>query len=148
MTANPHAHDKAELAAILSDGFGYLTELKAVLIEERGALEDRDTGLIESTAKSKETLAKNLAMFDFYRAEIESLAAENDSAIADSWNEFQSVARDCDRLNRTNGAIIRARHDQVTTGLSLLQGRERNTDTYTSKGTTRASAGRRSITEA
>lgn len=148
MSALRVTKNTAELKDILSDGLEYITSLKAVLVEERGALENRDTVLLETTSKSKETLAKNLAMFDFFRADIESLATSDDRSIFDAWHNFQSIARDCDALNRTNGAIIRARHDQVLTGLSVLQGRERDSDTYSSSGSTVGSAGRRSLTEA
>jgi len=145
---SPTGKDQAELKEILSDGRGYVGDLKEALIEERDALENRDTELLASTAQSKETLARNLAMFDFFRADIENLARQDNGAILDAWNEFQAIARDCDSLNKTNGAIIRARHDQISTGLSLLQGRDQNSNTYTPSGSTAASSGRRSLTEA
>jgi flagellar biosynthesis/type III secretory pathway chaperone len=140
--------DQTELKEILSDGLGYVGDLKATLIEERGALENRDMSLLEATAQSKQTLAKNLAMFDFFRADIEGFAKKHNGAILDAWNEFQSIARDCDSLNKTNGAIIRARRDQISTGLSLLQGRDTQSDTYTPSGSAAPSTGRRSLTEA
>jgi flagella synthesis protein FlgN len=148
MTASRSPKDRTELKEILIDGIGYVIELEMTLVAERSALESRDMTLLESTAKSKDTLAKNLAMFDFFRADIESLAEQGDGSIRESWHQFQSIARDCDSLNRTNGAIIRARHEQISTGLSLLQGRARNSDTYTPSGSTVASSGRRSLTEA
>jgi flagellar biosynthesis/type III secretory pathway chaperone len=140
--------DQSELEEILSDGLGYVGDLKSALIEERNALENRDTTILETTAKSKQTLAKNLAMFDFFRADIESLAKERNGSILDDWNKFQTIARDCDAMNKTNGAIIRARYDQLATGLSLLQGRDTNANTYTPSGSTVAATGRRSLTEA
>jgi flagellar biosynthesis/type III secretory pathway chaperone len=145
---SPTGKDQAELKEILSDGLGYVGNLKKALIEERDALENRDTELLASTAQSKETLAKNLAMFDFFRTDIENFARHDNGAVLDAWNEFQAIARDCDSLNRTNGAIIRARHDQISTGLSLLQGRDRSSDTYSPSGATAAASGRRSLTEA
>lgn len=148
MTGTPRAKDKSELEEILSDGLSYVGDLKTALIEERDALESRNTELLETTAQSKQTLAKNLAMFDFFRADIESFANEQDGSTLEAWNEFQSIARDCDELNKTNGAIIRTRYDQLAAGLSLLQGRDRNTDTYTPSGSTAASSGRRSLTQA
>jgi flagellar biosynthesis/type III secretory pathway chaperone len=140
--------DKSELEEVLTDGLGYVGALKSALIEERNALENRDTTILETTAKSKQTLAKNLAMFDFFRADIESLANEQSGSLLVAWNEFQTIARDCDAMNRTNGAIIRARYDQLATGLSLLQGRDKNSNTYTPSGSTVTSTGRRSLTEA
>lgn len=148
MIDSPSVKDGAELKEILSDGLGYVGALKTVLIEEREALEHRDAALLESTAQSKQTLTKNLAMFDFFRADIESYAREQDGAILEAWNQFASIARDCYKLNKTNGAIIRARYDQVATGLSLLQGRDKNSDTYTPSGSTISASGRRALTEA
>jgi flagellar biosynthesis/type III secretory pathway chaperone len=148
VTEGPSGKDKTELEEILSDALGYVGDLKSALIEEREALENRDTAHLETTAKSKQTLARNLAMFDFFRADIESFAKKQDGSILDAWNEFQAIARDCGSLNKTNGAIIRARHDQLATGLALLQGRDKNSNTYTPSGSTVAPSGRRSLTEA
>jgi flagellar biosynthesis/type III secretory pathway chaperone len=148
VTVSVLSKDESELEEILSDGLGYVGALKSALIEERNALENRDTSSLEKTAQSKQTLAKNLAMFDFFRADIESFANERSGSILDDWNEFQTIARDCDAMNKTNGAIIRARYDQLATGLSLLQGRDKNSNTYTPSGTTVTSTGRRSLTEA
>jgi flagellar biosynthesis/type III secretory pathway chaperone len=145
---SPSVKDGAELKEILSDGLSYVGDLKTALIEERNALEHRDAALLESTAQSKQTLAKNLAMFEFFRADIESYAKEQDGEILEAWNQFVSTARDCDKLNKANGAIIRARYDQVATGLSLLQGRDKNSDTYTPSGSTVTASGRRALTEA
>jgi flagellar biosynthesis/type III secretory pathway chaperone len=144
----PAGKDPAELREILSDGLGYVGDLRKALIDERAALEHRDTAALETTAKSKQTLAKNLAMFDFFRADIEVFAREQNGPVLDAWNEFQSIARDCDTLNKSNGAIIRARYDQLSTGLSLLQGRDRNSGTYSPSGASVDSSGRRSLTEA
>lgn len=142
------SEDKSELKEILSNGMEYVQDLKAVLVEEREALERRDTKLLEEAAKSKQTLAKNLAMFDFFRADIKTFAEDESGSILDCWSQFQTVARDCDELNRTNGAIIRSRHEQVLAGLSLLQGRENDANTYTSTGSSAGSSGRRTLTEA
>lgn len=141
-------HDEAELKEILSDGVVYINDLKAILVSERDALERRDTAQLEDAAGSKLTVAKNLSMFDFFRTEIEELAANDSGSVSDAWNQFRSIAKECDELNRTNGAIIRARHEQVVTGLSLLQGRDRDAETYSSKGSASAASGRRKITQA
>jgi flagellar biosynthesis/type III secretory pathway chaperone len=140
--------NESELKEILQDGIEYVTDLKAVLVEEREALERRDTKLIEAAAKSKQTLAKNLSMFDFFRADIQTLAGKGAGQVSDLWGRFITVARACDQLNRTNGAIIRSRQEQVLAGLSLLQGREQDADTYTPTGSAAGSAGRRRLTEA
>ncbi|MDH3748939.1 MAG: flagellar protein FlgN [Gammaproteobacteria bacterium] len=147
MTDSPLDKNASELEEVLSDGIEFVHDLKAVLVQEREALERRDTKLLEEAAKTKQTLAKNLAMFDFFRADIETLAENESGPFSDSWTKFQSVARDCDELNRTNGAIIRSRHEQVLAGLSLLQGREQYADTYTSNGAAEGSPGRRKLTE-
>lgn len=147
MSARPLKQDRSELKEILSDGIDYINGLKAVLVEERDALERRDSTLLESSAKTKETLAKNLAMFDFFRDDIATLAANDNGEISDSWQTFQSIARDCDELNQTNGLIIRSRHQQVLTGLAVLQGRDGSAETYTSSGSAAATAGKRKLTE-
>jgi flagellar biosynthesis/type III secretory pathway chaperone len=136
-----------ELEKMLNDGIRCMQGLKSILADERVALERRDAIALESTAKSKEELANKLTGFDRYAADIKNLAGATGS-LSDRWREFQSIAKDCDLLNRTNGTIIRSRQQQVLAGLSLLRGNGSNDSTYTSTGSAPADVGRRTITEA
>ena len=135
------------LEEILSEAIEHLHGLKAVLTEERGALEHRDSNLLEATAKSKQDIAEKLAVLDKCSADIKSLAGKT-GPLSARWREFQDIARDCDLLNKTNGLIIRSRQQQVLAGLSLLRGSERNDNTYTQAGAATGNIGRRSLTEA
>jgi flagellar biosynthesis/type III secretory pathway chaperone len=158
VTDSARSAESGELAQILRSGIEWMRGLKDALLDERAALERRDTEALAATARSKEQLARKLLSVDRLSSEIETLGRAAD---ADKRNDggpderlhgllrtFRTVARDCERLNLTNGTIIRSRQRQVAEGLAVLRGRDRDEDTYTRAGSSAASGTRRVLTEA
>jgi flagellar biosynthesis/type III secretory pathway chaperone len=144
--------DNAGLEEVLDNGIEWMRSLKAALIDEREALEHRDSDGLVAAARSKEALTAKLRIVDRHRTEIGLLAAQTarggNRAMRERLSTFRQIASDCEHLNRTNGIIIRSRHRQVMDGLAILRGRDHGEDTYTPRGKTAAAVGRRTLTEA
>jgi flagellar biosynthesis/type III secretory pathway chaperone len=152
----------ARMKSVLAEGIARALELKAALVEERDALERRDTARMADAANGKERLVAELARVEESRTSIigraglagvadamRALADDCNSAeLAASWERYRGVARDCDVLNRTNGAIIQLRRRQIIDGLTLLRGEPPAAGTYSETGAAETGAGRRALTEA
>lgn len=140
-----------ELQQVLEDGIDWMRSMRASLVEERSALELRDAERLAEASSRKARYAEQLLGVDWQQAgkRLEDRAAAgNGRAIQARWQAFLAIADDCERLNRTNGAIISARRRQLADGLAILQGRNHNEDTYSPRGATAAGGGRRTLTEA
>lgn len=151
------------IVKILSDSVTCALGLKETLVEERDALERRDTLSLNTAATSKTTLIHELARLNEARDEISKQAGfgggtgrmddlaewcDDDLRVTHSWKQFREIATECDVLNKTNGAIIHLRRQQVLDGLSILRGNPNETITYSPTGSeTTANAGR-PLTEA
>lgn len=133
-------------------------ELKTALADERAALERRDTDAMAGAAEAKERLTAELAGLEESRRRIAGGGGDatmraladgcGDADLAAHWDRYRDVARDCDALNRTNGAIIQLRRRQIVDGLTLLRGEPPAAGTYTQTGAARVGAGGRELTEA
>lgn len=150
------------MKSVLEKGIACALELKAALIDERDALERRDTARMADAANGKERLVVELARLEESRTRIIGIAGFDGAAdamraladscdspdLASSWERYRGVARDCDTLNRTNGAIIQLRRRQIIDGLTLLRGEPPAAGTYSETGTADTGAGGRALTEA
>lgn len=70
------------------------------------------------------------------------------AVLLNGWHGLLGIARDCDRLNATNGSIIRLRRQQAMARLTLLRGSEFDNDTYGASGVEANSAGGRALAQA
>jgi flagellar biosynthesis/type III secretory pathway chaperone len=152
MSDHDSGRDGAGLGQILDRGIELMHGLKAALLDEREALAQRDAERLQEAAGRKDQLARQLLVVDSHKSEIRALAEQagdsGKTGFRGRWQQLQDMVRDCERLNRTNGTIIRARRQQVMDGLSVLRGRDHDEDTYTLSGTTASTIGRRTLTEA
>ena len=157
------ADTRHRIVEILGESVRCALGLKETLVEEREALERRDTLSLNSAAISKTTLISKLATLNQARGEVseragfgigtekmEALAewCDDDLLVSNCWQHFREIAGECDALNKTNGAIIHVRRQHVLDGLSLLRGKSRDSSTYTSTGSATNGVAGRSLTEA
>jgi flagellar biosynthesis/type III secretory pathway chaperone len=144
--------DSIGLDEVLENGIEWMQSLKAALMDEREALEHRNSERLAAAARTKDALTTKLLIVDRHRTEIgllaEQVARGDNRKMQQRLITFRRIASDCERLNRTNGIIIRARHRQIMDGLSVLRGRDHDEDTYTLRGKAEATGSRRTLTEA
>jgi flagellar biosynthesis/type III secretory pathway chaperone len=151
------------IVEILSESVRCALGLKETLTDEREALERRDTVSLNTAAASKATLIRQLAKLNETRGEIseqagfgsstanmEALAewCDDDLLVTNCWQHFREIAGECDLLNKTNGAIIHLRRQQILEGLSVLRGDQRDANTYAPAGSATNGMAGRALTEA
>lgn len=116
---------------------------------ERGALEADDADALDDATAAKAGPVATLTKLDEERAAacrdagFEAGAGAIDevigwcdeaSVLVHGWRRLLEIARECERLNAANGAIIRLRRQQVMAGLMILRGSESDRDTYAASG--------------
>jgi flagellar biosynthesis/type III secretory pathway chaperone len=125
------------------------SRLLAVLGEEHAALQSDDTRALENAVAAKQELAARLEALGRERdAETRGSVQEDtgqwlgraghgeDSALHGLWLKLQSLARDCHKQNRINGAVVEVSQRHVQHVLALLQGQAQPTEVYGRNGTT------------
>lgn len=130
-------HSETVFASILKTELEGFQAFHQLLQEEQGALVKGDTDLLLRLARQKSELIEKLAGLGARRNGLISAAgcANNASGIAtyldaieaatstrELWGKLLDLAREVDRINRSNGILIdtRLRHNQQA--LSALQG--------------------------
>jgi flagellar biosynthesis/type III secretory pathway chaperone len=162
MSRRAAAETRQGLQKVLSDSIRCALSLKEILVDEKQALQQRDTVALGENSGLKESCIKKLAALELARGEISRdagfAAGLNDmpaltqwcdqgDVIAGDWRQFMQIARQCDALNATNGAIIRIRRQQILAGLSLLRGTDANAETYGISGSGTTGFGGRELAE-
>jgi len=157
-------HDaRIRLKEILSDSVYCALGLRESLEQERSALERQDSESLTAAAINKEQCVRKLKELENQRANISVAAGfgpepsampelaqwcDEDSMIVGCWDHLMEIARGCSELNMTNGAIIRLRHRQIESNLSLLRGDSSETATYSPLGAEATKFGRHSLADA
>lgn len=151
------------LYRVTGDSLGCAGDLKAILADERTALEQLDEVSLASNAALKDKVVQALASLERTRGDIsrdagfgagpENMEAligwcDEKSMLAARWQEFTALLAQCNTMNSTNGAIILARRQQVQAGLGLLRGGEAAVNTYGYPGTRNTAIGGRELAEA
>lgn len=73
---------------------------------------------------------------------------DEDLIIRNCWDQLIEVASECNALNLSNGAIIRARQQHFEINLAVLRGTDQDTKTYFRSGNSGPAMNQRSLAEA
>lgn len=154
---------RARITKVLDDSVSCALDLKVILDDERKALEERDTVALDTAATSKLALVSKFAELNQSRGvvsekagfgndpnDLDALAAwcDDNLTITSAWQKLQKIASECDLINRTNGAIIHLRRQQILDGLSVLRGVDDDVNTYAPAGSSGHGFSGREIIEA
>lgn len=154
---------REQITDIIGDCVFQALGLKESLHDERSALETQDTDALHAAVAIKSDFVEKLSRLDCRRrAMCESAGFEDgagqmdrmtdwcddESVIQNSWSHLMKIVADCNALNLTNGAIIRARQQMVESNLGVLRGAEMNTDTYKREGHENVAMNQRSLAQA
>lgn len=163
MSNRAPADTRERLHSVLGESLSCARSLKAILADERTSLQLQDPATLASNAALKDDAVRKLATLEQRRGRIardagfgaspDDMQALQDwcdetSTIADRWQEFTAVLKECQAMNSVNGAAILARRQQVLAGLALLRGNESIADTYEIQGTRRSVFHGRDLAEA
>ena len=137
--------------------------LKESLEDERHALAAQDIDALNAAIENKSRCVAKLQTLEQERRRLCSQSGygestehmrqmmawcDDNSVVANGWEQLMAIASDCSSLNMTNGAIIRVRRDQIESSLSVLRGGTPGTDIYGRDGTGSSGVSQRSLAEA
>ncbi len=126
-----------ELKRILELSLECTNRLDELLHDEYGALETQDMSALGAITTSKELCVRSLNSFESERQTLCTAAGydaggkgmqallqwcDRRSVITPVWERLLQNAKQCDALNRTNGAIGRIRFEHVMSALAVLKG--------------------------
>lgn len=156
-------HAKAELQRMLIESVNCAIGLREILTAELEALRNKDTTALNKSAMDKDVCIGNLQNLETQRAnlsvscgfgsgpeDIKPLLAwcDEDSVVKNLWEHFLEVAMTCNKLNATNGSIIRLRRSQIMNALAILRGGESEPELYGPEGRDSGGTTGRALAEA
>lgn len=156
------ANARAQLVKIIGDCVYHAIGLKETLEEERKALEEQDMTALSAAIDDKTKCVDELRLGEQQRTDLCAAAGfsagpeqmdqmiqwcDEDSAVSNCWQHLIGIAVDCDRLNVSNGQIIRGRQQQIESSISVLRG-EPQLHTYGHSGKEPRGHALRTIAEA
>lgn len=118
------------LIAVLNEQIRCAEAMLSTLGRENHALVDGDAELLNAAGADKARLVETLEALEVERRTLSdaigaSLArAGSDSTETTPWRTLLELIAACKRENQRNGALVKARSEQVRTALKLLRGSE------------------------
>ncbi len=140
-----------KLLPLFQEISSYLKQLLNALNLEHKALAENNFQSVEDIAKDKIVLMEHLedlnkerlvlldaAGFDSESKDIEAFLKHNRSPraplIQSSWKEISNLSNQCEKQNNINGIVIENNRQHTENALSILQGKQQNTEFYSKKG--------------
>ena len=138
-----------ELQRILDRSLECAGRLEDLLHDERSALELQDTGKLRAVTTSKDLCVQCLENLESERRSLCVAAGytasesgmrdllrwcDRRSLVTPVWIKLLHSARQCEALNRTNGAIGRLTYEHVMSALAVLGGGSSGTPLYSPEG--------------
>lgn len=141
----------SNILPLLEEISSYLQQLLNALNNEHKALSENDHKSLHEISEEKILLMEHLedlnkerrvilenAGLDITSTGIEDFFQNTTSAKAPHmkalWAEVSKVTRQCDKQNNINGIIIEANKRHTENAISILQGKQQNTELYSKNG--------------
>ncbi|NNC77768.1 MAG: flagellar protein FlgN [Woeseiaceae bacterium] len=154
---------REHISEIIGDCVFHALGLKEALRDERLALESQDADELQLAVSLKSEFIEKLSRLDRRRRALcESAGFPNgagqmdhmtewcdkNSVVRNSWSHLMEIVSECNAMNLTNGAIIRARQQMVEANLGVLRGADINPNTYQREGHDNVAMNQRSLAQA
>ncbi len=147
------------LPAIVGESLAAARALERALREERDALERQDAeallaageakracvAALEALERRRQSLCRDAGLDAAPAAMPAVLAQAEAPAAAAEWQELLGVLSAAERVNLANGAIVRARTEQLAAALAILGGDAAGPGTYEAAGGRAPMRGRRPL---
>jgi flagellar biosynthesis/type III secretory pathway chaperone len=120
----------SNLIAVLNEQIGCAQAMLAALARENKALVDGDGGLLDSASADKARLVESLEALERQRHQLSEAIArpanrqELPSPTGPEWQSLLALIAECKTQNQRNGALVKARSEQVHIALTALRGSE------------------------
>ena len=154
---------RTRIVDLLGKSVYHALGLMESLREEFDMLETQDTDGLRRSVAAKGSCVDNLKELEVQRSslciasgfeagplQMEEMTAwcDEDLVIRNCWDHVMEIAGECNALNLTNGAIIRARLQHFEINLRVLRGVDQEPDTYQRSGSCGREMNQRSLAEA
>jgi flagella synthesis protein FlgN len=127
---NSTGHDRGGLLAVLHEQIRCAEAMLSTLGRENQALVDGDSEQLNAAGADKARLVDELEALEVERRHLtEAIHAELAAAGPEaepSWDQLLHLIAECKQQNQRNGALLKARAEQVRAALQLLRGSESN----------------------
>jgi flagellar biosynthesis/type III secretory pathway chaperone len=132
---------QTHLLDVLDEQIRCAQDMLGALVVEDTALREGDTTRLNEASADKARLVESLENLEQERSGLAralelQLSATEGTGTGVKWRELLGVLEQCRQKNQRNGALVRARREQVLAALKLIRGTE--SDLYDSKGLERA----------
>ncbi len=139
----------SELLRILDQSLDCTTGLEDLLHDERSVLASQDSSELVAITASKERCVQHLEMLESERQTLCAACGfdssetgmqdvlnwcDRNAVVTPAWNRLLQSAKQCEGLNRTNGAIGRIRYEHVMSALAVLNGSSSSPSVYGPEG--------------
>lgn len=117
-----HHELETALAAVVEDLARSVTELAAILADEREALVAANALALDRAGERKQALMQQLEQLDAERVHMLKLEPTAAARVEARWREVLEQLRRCHELNQRNGSLVSQRLVQVREALAVLTG--------------------------
>lgn len=147
MSASPTASDQAAIQRVVREQVGSAESMLEILDQEYQALLEGDTESLNKASAEKARVIEDLETLERARQD---LAVPGQSSRTDasdpSWSKVLELIGQCRERNQRNGALAKARREQVLLALNTLRGSDGSV--YDESGAVARGVGVRALGEA
>lgn len=134
--------DQSSLLAILGDQIRCAEAMLATLARENRALVDSNASELDAASNGKAALVETLESLESQRTKLAATIAADAPGSAE-WAQLRGLIAQCKEHNQRNGALLKARAENVRLALKTLRGGE--PELYSPSGQTRSRADARPL---
>jgi flagella synthesis protein FlgN len=128
-------NDDRQLLGILADQIRCAEAMLATLARENRALVDNNAAELEAASTAKSGLVDELESLESQRGRLADAIAPHAPGFAE-WAQLRDLIAQCKEHNQRNGALLKARAENVRIALRTLRGTD--PDLYSPTGQTRS----------
>jgi len=147
MSASPTAPNHTDIQRVVREQVGSAESMLEILDQEYQALLDGDTESLNKASAEKARVIEDLETLERARQDlVEPGQSDGADGTASSWSEVLELIKQCRERNQRNGALAKARREQIMATLNLLRGSDDSV--YDESGAVPRGVGARMLGEA
>lgn len=147
MSASPTAQDPTDIQRVIREQVDSAESMLEILDQEYQALLEGDTESLNRASAEKARVIEDLETLERARQDlVEPGQADRADGSASRWSEVLELIKQCRERNQRNGALAKARREQVMATLNLLRGSDDSV--YDESGSVARGVGARVLGEA
>jgi len=128
--------DRQSLLAILGHEIRCAEAMLATLARENRALVDNNASELDAASNGKAALVETLESLESQRTKLAPATIAADAPGSAEWGQLRGLIAQCKEHNQRNGALLKARAENVRLALKTLRGGE--PELYSPTGQTRS----------